>query len=85
MNISIKSTCTCQIITCRKCHCEVAEHGSVFCAGCNRALFPQDYECEAETEVEPTVYRRVDVDLFIEVVDLEERGALRSDSQRDDR
>lgn len=77
MNITIKTNCTHHIVTCHKCHRAVAERGSLFCPDCNRALFPQDYEGQAE---------RCDADVLqVEVIDHEERDALRSDSQRDSR
>lgn len=85
MNITIKTNCTRQIVTCNHCHSTTAERGSSFCHDCNRELFPQDYGDQSADCAESPTYRRVDVDLYIEVIDREERGALRSDSQRDNR
>lgn len=74
--------------TCQRCRCELAEKGSVYCRSCNKILFPQDYTPEELAEGDGDdvkVYRRVGVDHYVEVFDHEERGALRSDGNRDDR
>jgi len=86
MNINIKTTPTCRVMTCRNCHNAVAKHGS-FCPACDRIMFPQDYDdtVESEDTDESPVYRRVGVDMWVEVTDREECGALRSDNARDDR
>jgi len=78
------------IRTCTCCHNMVAERGSRFCWLCNRLKFPQDYTPEELHEAQEALndvptYRRVDVDYYVEIVDREERGALRSDGKRDDR
>ncbi len=74
-------------MTCRNCHNAVAKHGS-FCPACDRIMFPQDYEDEpmdCSADDESPVFRRVAVDMWVEVTDREECGALRSDNARDDR